>query len=120
MDTVVIDSPENSRYEIRVDGTTAGFVDYRLRGEVLAAVHTEIDEAFQGQGLAGQLVRGMFADLRERGLQLHPYCPLVHRLIRKNLAEHLDLVPENARERFHLPLTAEEPASEDGPPAYEG
>lgn len=118
MDTVVIDSPENSRYEIRVDGTTAGFAEYRLRGEILAVLHTEVDEAFQGQGLAGHLVRDMLADLRTRGLALHPYCPLVHRLVRKNLTAHLDLVPENDRERFRLPLTAEEPATEDGPPTF--
>ncbi|GAA4523938.1 GNAT family N-acetyltransferase [Brachybacterium paraconglomeratum] len=120
MDTVVIDVPEESRYEIRVDGTTAGFAEYRLRGDILAVLHTEVDEAYQGQGLAGRLVRDMLADLRERGLQLHPYCPLVHRLVRKNLSAYLDLVPESARKAFRLPLTAEEPATEDGPPAFDG
>lgn len=119
MDTVVIDSPENSRYEIRVDGNTAGFAEYRQQGEVLAVLHTEVDAAYQGQGLAGRLVRDMLADLRERGLQLHPYCPLLHRLIRKNLADYLDLVPQSARKAFRLPPTAEEPATEDGPPAFE-
>lgn len=120
MDTVVIDSPENSRYEIRVDGTTAGFVDYRVRGTILSAVHTEVEAAYQGQGLAGRLVRDMLTDLRERGLQLHPYCPLVHRMIRKDLSAYLDLVPHDARERFRLPATTDEPATEDGPPTYEG
>lgn len=120
MDTVVIDNPESSRYEIRVDGTTAGFAEYRLHGEVLAVLHTEVDEASQGQGLAGRLVRDMLGDVRARGLRLHPYCPLVHRIIRKDLAAYLDLVPENARERFRLPRTAEEPATDDGPPADDG
>lgn len=120
MDTVVIDIPETSRFEIRVDGTTAGFIDYRLSGTILAAVHTEVDDAFQGRGLAGRLVRDMFTDLRERGLQLYPYCPLVHRMIRKDLSAYLDLVPQDARERFRLPATADEPATEDGPPDYEG
>lgn len=120
MDTAVIDSPENSRYELRADGALAGFADYRLRGEVIAVLHTEVDEAYQGQGLGGRLVREMLADIGERGLQLHPYCPLVHRTIRRDPEAYLDLVPESARERFRLPRTADEPATEDGPPADEG
>ncbi|APX32552.1 hypothetical protein BH708_07255 [Brachybacterium sp. P6-10-X1] len=116
MEPTVHDVPEASRYEIRVAGELAGFAEYRLRPGILAATHTEVDPAFQGQGLAGRLVREMLADVRERSLALHPYCPLVHRTIRKDLVSYLDLVPAEDRARFRLPATAEEPASEEGPP----
>lgn len=116
MEPIVQDAPEVSRYEIRVGDELAGFAEYRLRGGVLAATHTEVDPAFQGQGLAGRLVREMLADVRERSLGLHPYCPLVHSTIRKDLASYLDLVPAADRPRFRLPTSADEPASEEGPP----
>lgn len=116
MVTIVQDRPDEERYEIRVDGQLAGFAAYRLSRDVISVLHTEIDPAFQGQGLAGQLVRDMLADIASRELGLYPFCPLVHRVIRKDLAAYLQLVPENARERFRLPATADEPASEDGPP----
>lgn len=120
MDIAVLDSPESSRYEIRVEEAVAGFAEYRRKGDVLAVLHTEVDPAYQGRGLAGRLVRDMLADIRERGLQLHPYCPLVHRVIRKDLSSYLDLVPEQARRAFRLPLSSDESASEEGPPAFEG
>ena len=116
MEPTVRDVPEASRYEIRLGDELVGVAEYRLRDGVLAATHTEVDPAVRGQGLAGRLVREMLADVRERSLGLHPYCSLVHRTIRQDLASYLDLVPAQDRRRFRLPATPEQPASEEGPP----
>ncbi|MEU9290700.1 N-acetyltransferase [Streptomyces sp. NPDC048275] len=45
------------RCEILVDGTLAGFTEYRDRDEQRVFCHTEIDDAFAGQGLASVLVQ---------------------------------------------------------------
>ncbi len=47
------------RYEVLVDGGAAGLTAYRDRDEQRVRVfhHTEIDEAFAGQGLASHLVQ---------------------------------------------------------------
>ncbi|MYW18837.1 N-acetyltransferase, partial [Streptomyces sp. SID2955] len=45
-----------NRYEILVEGERAGLTAYRDRGEQRVFFHTEIDDAFAGQGLASRLV----------------------------------------------------------------
>ncbi|WP_238547027.1 GNAT family N-acetyltransferase, partial [Saccharopolyspora erythraea] len=50
-----VDNPGDARFEIRGDGETAGFVDYRLRGSTISLLHTEVGDRFEGQGLGSRL-----------------------------------------------------------------
>ncbi len=83
------------------DGERAGFVIYRLEPERIALLHTEVDDAFEGQGIGGALISGALDDARARGLAVLPFCPFVRGYISKH-PEYLDLVPEDERERFEL------------------
>jgi len=87
----VRDNPERRRYEILVDGELAGFVLYNMRGGRLLLVHTEIDNAHAGHGLASILVAGALDDIRVRGLKIVPVCPYVERFIEGH-PEYDDLV----------------------------
>ena len=101
MGVEVTDNADVDRYEIRVDGELAGFTRYQRRDDVTAFVHTEIDDRFQGQGLAGTLIEHALDDSRRRGVHIEPICPFVRRF----LAEHemyQDLVAPDARARFGL------------------
>jgi predicted GNAT family acetyltransferase len=80
----VADAPERNRYEITVDGELAGFAQYRLAPDHITFVHTEIDDAFAGKGLAGVLVRHALDDARARGLRVVPVCPYVKAWIGKH------------------------------------
>ena len=44
----VADASERERYELYVDGELAGFTEYKTRRGIIAFIHTEVDEAFQG------------------------------------------------------------------------
>ena len=101
-DAVVTDKAEDHRYEIAVDGKVAGFIDYHDRGERRALNHTEIDPAYEGQGLASTIARGALDDIRARGLVVLPYCPFVRSFIDKHREEYLDLVPDADRQKFNL------------------
>lgn len=101
MQTSVTDQPEQSRYEITADGEVAGFAEYRKHPNVIAFLHTEIDEKHAGKGLAGKLVRFALDDARRQGLQVQPFCPFVRGYIAKH-SEYLDLVPDGQRARFEL------------------
>ena len=60
LDAVMPDVVRNrarSRYEIHVDGAVVGFATYHEDGGRRVFPHTEVDDARQGQGLAGALVR---------------------------------------------------------------
>ncbi|MGO4758334.1 GNAT family N-acetyltransferase, partial [Streptomyces sp. 2MCAF27] len=64
---VVSREDHKHRYEILVDGQLAGFTEYRDRGEQRVFFHTEIDDAFAGQGLASFLVQHALTDVRNNG-----------------------------------------------------
>lgn len=72
------------RYEILVDGKRAGLTAYRDRGEQRVFFHTEVDEAFAGQGLASRLVQEALTDVREAGKRIVPVCPYVAKFLNKH------------------------------------
>jgi len=87
----VTDVPDRSRYEARVAGQVAGFVDYQRGVDGLVLVHTEVDDAYEGQGVGSSLVRQSLDQLRERGdVRVTASCPFVRAWMRKH-PEYLDL-----------------------------
>jgi NAD+ kinase len=73
----VVDSFEQNRYEILVGGEIAGVLHYRRRGNVIQLEHTEIDNAYEGRGLASRLARGALEDARRRATPVVVVCPFV-------------------------------------------
>jgi predicted GNAT family acetyltransferase len=98
---VIIDNPDQHRYEIRVSDELAGFVQYRRREGLIALIHTEIDSRFEGRGLASQLIAGVLDEARAAGTAVFPFCPFVNGFISRHL-EYVDLVPEEFRAEFGL------------------
>lgn len=91
-DTIRIDDrPGQGRYVLSVDGTEAGVVAYRLRGDRLIVDHTEVGERYEGRGLGGRLARRVIDDARDRGLRLVPRCPFFRSYLERH-PEHADLV----------------------------
>ncbi|MDF9717972.1 N-acetyltransferase [Nocardioides sp. ChNu-153] len=99
----VVDAPGESRFEIRVDGALAGFATYRLKdhGALVSVLHTEIDEAYAGQGLAKRLAEQVLADLRADGRRILPFCPFFRGYLAKH-PDQVDLVPAERRADFDL------------------
>jgi hypothetical protein len=93
---VVTDVAEKSRFEITVDGALAGFADYKALPGRVVILHSEIDDAYQGRGLAGTLTKTALDSIRERGLLVTPRCPYTAAYIRKH-PEYVDLVDEKHR-----------------------
>jgi uncharacterized protein len=80
--TTVRDNPTELRYELVDDGKVIGEIRYRREPGAVALVHTEVDPAHEGRGLAGELVEGALRDLHERGLRVIPVCPFVRAWMR--------------------------------------
>lgn len=90
--TTVRDNPDRQRYEISRGGQVVGFAEHHPFADgVEAFPHTVIDEAHQGQGLAGTLVREALADVRARGVKVVPSCWYVAQWIERH-PDHRDLL----------------------------
>ena len=101
MDAVVSDEREQSRFEARIDGELAGFATYEREGGVLTILHTEVDDAFSGMGVGGDIAQWALDGARGQNLAVLPVCPFITSYIKKH-PEYTDLVPEDQRSRFGL------------------
>jgi len=79
--TEVVDVPDRSRFEIRLDGALAGFAQYVRRGGRTFFVHTEIDPRFEGKGLGSKLAAGALGAERDGGTKVVPLCPFIRSYI---------------------------------------
>jgi uncharacterized protein len=93
--TTVTDNPERERFEISVDGQRAGFVQYLRRGGRLIFFHTEIDPAYEGQGLGSALAKGALDAARADGEPVVPLCSFIGGWIDRH-PDYDDLVDHEA------------------------
>ncbi|GAA1874715.1 GNAT family N-acetyltransferase [Actinomadura bangladeshensis] len=91
MSTEITDNAGKNRYEVRVDGDLAGFVDYEREEGSVVLVHTEVDSAFEGKGIGSALARGALDDIRGKGGTVVPVCPFIKKWIEKH-PDYQDLV----------------------------
>jgi NAD+ kinase len=92
-DATVVDRFEESRYEILLGGEVAGMLHYRRHGDLVELAHTEIDQAFEGRGLAGRLASAALADARARSTPVRVTCPFVQSYLQRH-PEYADIVED--------------------------
>jgi predicted GNAT family acetyltransferase len=97
----IADAPGRQRFEATLDGELAGFLVYRSRKGLLALIHTEVEERFEGHRVGGKLARFALDRARADGLAVLPFCPFVNDWLKRH-REYVDLVPAAYREQFDL------------------
>ena len=70
----VTDNTDASRFELRADGWLAELI-YRIRGDRLVLVHTDVPVELEGRGIGGRLVTAAVDRAVREGLTLVPLCP---------------------------------------------
>jgi predicted GNAT family acetyltransferase/glutaredoxin len=80
----VVDVPEKSRYELRLDGRLIGLAAYRRRDKRIAFTHTEVDESCEGHGFGSRLAAAALEDALREGLEVVPLCPFVAWYIKRH------------------------------------
>jgi NAD+ kinase len=90
-DAAVVDSFELQRYEVRLGGEVVGTLHYRLEPGHVELLHTEIDQAFQGRGLAARLAAAALDEIRARAVRVILTCPFVTGYVARH-SEYADLV----------------------------
>jgi len=87
----VLERPNRRRYEVYADDIPAGVLSYRLSGDRLCLIHTEIDSPYEGNGLESVLVRHVLDEARANQRTVVAYCPYVRGWL-GNHTEYADLV----------------------------
>ncbi|WP_210651041.1 GNAT family N-acetyltransferase [Nocardioides sp. SYSU D00065] len=91
MDTELKDAADQHRFELWSGDELIGVLAYRLDGDALELVHTEVAPEHGGRGHAATLVRGALDEARARGLAVVPSCSYVASYVEEH-PEYADLV----------------------------
>ena len=76
---------DGSRYEATVDGALTGFAEFTLTEHAITFTHTEVDPAFEGQGVGSALARGALDDAIRRGdRRIKVVCPFIRAWVERH------------------------------------
>jgi predicted GNAT family acetyltransferase len=80
----VVHNEEKLRYEVHADDDRfAGFTQYYRTGDRVVFTHTEIDDAFAGQGLGKVLAGEALDDVVAAGKVIVPMCEFIAGYLKK-------------------------------------
>ncbi len=113
MTPVVTDNEEARRYEARLGAELAGFLNYRLRDGEIVLVHTDVGQAYEGQGVGGALAKFALEDARARRLRVTPQCPFVRSWLKRH-PEYEDVLEPPAPSCSHLAMIRDVTPSAEG------
>jgi len=95
--TSVVRNEDAERYELILDGVdtdeaetdnaVAGYAAFQESDTHIAFTHTELQEAYQGQGLASRLAEAALADAVARNKVIIPLCPYMARYLERHEIE---------------------------------
>jgi predicted GNAT family acetyltransferase len=82
---------ESDHFTIAVDGRVVGKAKYLDRGDKRVFTHTEVDNNYEGRGLATILIGEALQQTRDAGLRIKALCPMVVAYLKKH-DEYSDIV----------------------------
>lgn len=92
MSLSVRENHDAHRYEaVLDDGTVAGFVEYVDHRGTRVLFHTEVGDAFEGQGVGTKLARSVLDAVTGAGLTTRVTCPFLISWVKKH-PDYLDSV----------------------------
>ena len=86
---------EPTRYAAYLDGDEIGELAFSRWGDVVTALHTEVADSAEGQGVGSTLARTFLDDIRSAGRRVVPLCPFVRGWLQKH-PDYADLVRSGA------------------------
>ena len=89
------------RFEAAIDGQLAGFAEYNLLTDAIMFTHTEVLQAFEGQGVGSAIAKHVLDQARSDGLHVIPVCQFIAAYIRK-LRDYADLVRPDIQRAFKI------------------
>ena len=79
----IVDNPEESQFEARVDGGVA-YVSYLRRDDTIFFTHTEVPKELEGHGLGSALARAVLDRARAEHWKVVARCPFIAAYIERH------------------------------------
>ena len=70
----IVDNKSQHRFELTVDGHLAAAF-YKIDGDVITFIHTEVPPELGGRGVGSKLVQGALDQVRASGMKVIADCP---------------------------------------------
>lgn len=86
----VTEHADRGRFELPHEGETA-FVSYRVDGNRVVLLHTEVPRALSGKGVGSHLAKGVLDIVRESGRKAVVHCAFIAEWVRRH-PDYADLV----------------------------
>ena len=83
------DDGKHGAFLAHAEGKQAGEMTYTWAGEAMFIIyHTDVDEAFKGQGVGRRLLDAAVAFAREKNIKILPLCPYAKSVFDKDSSIH--------------------------------
>lgn len=82
------------RYVIDLGGGAEAEMNFRRDGDVMTITHTGVPPAFEGRGIAAELVHRAIADARAQGFKILPACSYVVAQFKRHAKEWADVLAD--------------------------
>ncbi|WP_184548908.1 GNAT family N-acetyltransferase [Mucilaginibacter sp. FT3.2] len=79
----LINNETAHHFELSIDDMLA-FIDYKLKGDKIYLIHTEVPEAMEGMGVAAALVEKTFNYIEEHQLKIIPLCTYIVAFLKRH------------------------------------
>lgn len=83
---------EDGFFYIRDHQEQIARMDINISSKTLSILHTEVNPAYEGNGLAKKMFLSMINCARENQLKVNPLCPYVNVQFKKNPGEYSDVL----------------------------
>jgi predicted GNAT family acetyltransferase len=72
-----------NQFELEV-GTDMAFIEYKLSGDKLFLIHTEVPQALEGKGVGSAIVQKTLQYARDNSYKIVPLCPFVQTYLQRH------------------------------------
>jgi predicted GNAT family acetyltransferase len=87
------------RLELEVEGNIA-FIEYKLDGDTLILIHTEVPAALEGKGAGSAIVQKALQYAKDNNYKIVPICPFVQSYLKRH-KEWRDIIVPAAQKLFN-------------------
>ena len=89
----VVDNQAQRRFELHVDGEMS-VLTYRIAGDRIRLIHTEVPREQRGRGYADMLARAALERAARDHLRVVPLCPFVRAFLERHPEYNALIVPD--------------------------